>query len=36
MRSDQGCFITAFLRLVIIISAAVVFLHGRRGEPDEG
>jgi hypothetical protein len=35
MRSEQGCFITAFLRFVIIISAAMVFFHGRRSEPDE-
>jgi hypothetical protein len=36
MRSEQGCFITAFMRLVIIISAAMVFFHGRRSELDEG
>jgi hypothetical protein len=34
MRSEQGCFVSAVLRLVIILSAAIVFLHGRRAEED--
>jgi len=36
MRSNQGCVITAFLRLAIIFSAALVYLHGRASTSDEG
>lgn len=36
MRSEQGCFVAALLRLIIILGAAAMFLHGRRSEPDEG